>query len=367
MASPSPTPVTEQPKEPQPPFWVRESRQIKQGLKTGIAGLIAYAIYTGFNLPEGYWAVFTALVVTQANLGASWKAALYRTAGSTVGALAAALLTPLLGTGPIRTGITLFVLAALFAYLNTLHPSFSAAGFTAALVLLLGSQQHPWHLAWLRVLYTVLGAVIAFAVGVLLWPVRARDHLRGTISEFLEDCARLYRTITDPAARDKCGDREFEQLRAAIPEDWVRLTTALEEARSEPSFSRFNDAAYTSLLEELNHLKQRLMAMCRDSNPYSHAAVVAALVPELESLAEQTGQAFGRMVEAVRTHSADVDLAPLDQAEQNLDQRLQRLRDSRATSPFSLDRMLPFWSFLFNLKEVVASLRELHGKLAALS
>jgi len=47
-------------------------------VKTGTAGLIAYAIYATFHLPERYWAVFTALVVTQANLGASWNAALYR-------------------------------------------------------------------------------------------------------------------------------------------------------------------------------------------------------------------------------------------------------------------------------------------------
>jgi len=59
--------------------------------------------------------------------------------------------------------------------LTTLHPSFSAAGFTAALVLLLGARLQPWHLAWLRVLYTIMGSVIAFAVGVLLWPVRARE------------------------------------------------------------------------------------------------------------------------------------------------------------------------------------------------
>jgi len=115
--------------------------------------------------------------VTQASLGASWNAALYRTAGSTVGALAAALLTPIIGIGPIQTGIALFLLAALFAYLTTLHPSFSAAGFTAALVLLLGAQLQPWHLAWLRVLYTTMGSVIAFAVGVLRWPVRAREGL----------------------------------------------------------------------------------------------------------------------------------------------------------------------------------------------
>jgi uncharacterized membrane protein YccC len=367
MASVSPTIPSERPQEQQLPFWVRESRHIKQGLKTGIAGLIAYAIYAGFNLPEGYWVVFTALVVTQANLGASWKAALYRTIGSTAGALAAALLTPVIGTGPVRTGITLLVLAALFAYLNTLHPSFSVAGFTAALVLLLGSQQQPWHLAWLRVLFTALGAVIAFAVGILLWPVRARDHLRGKIATFLEDCARLYRSVTDPALQKNRDEVEFGQLRDALSQDWAQVTTALDEARSEPSFGRFNDVAYTASLEELNHPNQRLMAMCRDSSLYSHAGVVATLVPELEQLAAQTEDALSRMAEAVKTQPPAIDLGPLDQAEQKLDQRLQELRDARATSPFSLDRMLPFWAFLFNLKEMAGSVRSLNSKLAQLS
>jgi hypothetical protein len=106
---------------------------LKQGIKTGIAGTITYAIYAGWNLPQGYWAVFAALVVTQANVGASWKAAPYRTIGSTSGALAAALLLPLLGTGVVRAGIALFLLASFFAYLTAIHPGFSAAGFTAAL------------------------------------------------------------------------------------------------------------------------------------------------------------------------------------------------------------------------------------------
>jgi len=49
-------------------FWSRESRNLKLGIKTGLAGAITYAAYAGWHLPEGYWAVFTALVVTQANV-----------------------------------------------------------------------------------------------------------------------------------------------------------------------------------------------------------------------------------------------------------------------------------------------------------
>jgi uncharacterized membrane protein YccC len=350
-----------------PSFWVRESRHIKQGLKTGIAGLITYAIYVGFHLPEGYWAVFTALVVTQANLGASWTAALYRTAGSTAGAFAAALVTPVFGMGPVRTGLILFGLSALFAFLTTIHPSFSAAGFTAALVLLLGSQMQPWHLAWLRVLYTVLGAVIAFLVGVLVWPVRARDHLRTEIADFLESSARLYRVVTDTKARESCGDAQFEQMRDEVPNGWSRVSVALDEARSEPSFSRFNEAAYAGVVDELNHLKQRLLAMCRDTDLYSHAAVVEELVPELNALTDETARTLAGLAVAVRDGKADFDVTGLDQTELELNRRLQQLRDARATSPFSLDRMLPFWSFLFNLKEIAGSLRLVREDLRKLS
>lgn len=93
-------------------FLTTESASLKQGIKTGLAGTIVYAIYAGWNLPQGYWAVFAALVVTQANLGASWRAALYRTIGSASGAVAAALLIPILGNGPLGVGVVLLLLGS---------------------------------------------------------------------------------------------------------------------------------------------------------------------------------------------------------------------------------------------------------------
>ncbi len=95
--------------------------------------------------------------MTQANLGASWKAALYRTIGSTAGALAAALLMPLFAKERFGVAIMLFILASFFGYLTALHTAFSAAGFTAAIILVFGGISEPWHTAWLRVLYTTEG------------------------------------------------------------------------------------------------------------------------------------------------------------------------------------------------------------------
>src|SRR5580698_7353958 len=197
---------------PPPSFLTRQSPSLKQGIKTGLAGTITYAIYAGFHLPQGYWAVFAALVVTQANLGASWKAGLYRTIGSTCGAAAAALLIPLIGYEPVQVGIVLFLLASFFGYLTALHPSFAAAGFTAALVIIFSAEGEPWRFAWLRVLYTLLGAYVAFAVGSLIWPVHAREILRLKLATILHGAGELYGAVTAAALQGIENEQQVRHL-----------------------------------------------------------------------------------------------------------------------------------------------------------
>src|ERR1700739_4323295 len=261
MASANPSlPLPEGPISSLSALWSRESASLKQGIKTGLAGAITYAIYTGFHLPQGYWAVFAALVVTQANLGAAWKAALYRTIGSTCGALAAALLIPLLGEGPVGAGIVLFLLASFFGYLTALHPSFSAAGFTAALILVFGGQGEPWHMAWLRVLYTLLGAFVAFAVGALIWPVRAREGLRQKIGKILSGAGALYRAVTAAALEGINNEDQVRQLDRQLHDLRRGITQQMDEARSELTFSRFNQSAYQRLVEVGDQIRRRLTA-----------------------------------------------------------------------------------------------------------
>ncbi len=341
-------------------FWSRESSAVKQGIKTGIAGTITYAIYAGWNLPQGYWAVISALVVTQVNVGSSWKAALYRTIGSASGALAAALLLPLLGPGTVHAGIALFILASFFAYLTALHPSFSAAGFTAALVLVFGSFQEPWRVAWLRVLYTIMGAVVAFAVGVLVWPVRAREGLRNKIATILQGAGSLYTTVTASALQGVNNEQAIRQLDRQLHDLRRGITQQMDEARSELAFARFNAGAYQAFVDQTDQVRRRLTAMAADSTLYVHAKIQPELLPSLAALVERTARGFSELAEAVRTQNREMQSAgELKQAVNDLDADLARLRVQRATAPFALDRMLPFWSFVFNLREVAQDLEQL--------
>lgn len=369
MASANPSlPLPESlPPEERPTFWARESSSLKQGIKTGLAGTITYAIYAGWHLPQGYWAVFTALVVTQANLGASWKAALYRTIGSTAGALSAALLLLVLGTGPVRAGIVLFLLATFFGFLTALHPSFSAAGFTTAIILVFGSVQEPWHEAWLRVLYTIMGALVAFAVGALIWPVRARVTLRHKIANILDGAGALYRAVTAAALHGIDNEEQVRQLDRQLHDLRRGITQQMDEAKSELAFSRFNQGAYQAFVDLADQVRRRLTAMAEDSSLYVRVQLQPDLVPSLPALAERTAQNFAILADAVRNPEKPVTSAELEAAIRDLESDLAKLRAQRTTAPFALDRMLPFWALVFNLREVAQDLKQLESILPQLA
>jgi uncharacterized membrane protein YccC len=367
MASANPPlPLPDSFPEPRPSFWSRESAALKQGIKTGLAGAITYAIYAGWDLHQGYWAVFAALVVTQANLGASWKAALYRSIGSACGAVAAALLIPTLGKGQVVAGIVLFLLASIFAYLTALHAAFTAAGITAAIILVFGGQGEPWHMAWLRVIYTMEGAFIAFAVGALLWPVRAREALRLKIANILEGAGALYHAVTSDALQGIDNEEQVRHLDHQLHDIRRGITQEMDEAKSELAFPRFNQSGYQAVVDLADQVRRRLTAMAEDSSLFVHAHLTPELVPSLPALAERTEQNFVFLAEAIRNPGSLRNAPDLQDALNDLDADLAKLRAQRMTSPFALDRMLPFWALVFNLREVAQDLKHLEASLPQL-
>ncbi len=274
------------------------------------------------------------------------------------------LLFLVLGPGTVRVGIMLFVLASLFGALTVQHPSFSAAGFTAAIVLVLGRiESTPFHVGWLRVLYTLLGSFIAFVVGALIWPVHARVGLRQKLASILDGSGALYRAVTAAALRGIDNEQQVRQLDRQLHDLRRGITQQMDEAKSELAFSRFNEGAYQAFVDEADQVRRRLTAMAEDSSLYVHAQLEPGLVPSLPALVEKTAQTFSALAGAVRNSGQTVNSTELEGAVVDLDADLAKLREQRTTSPFALDRMLPFWALVFNLREVAQNLKQMESVL----
>jgi uncharacterized membrane protein YccC len=235
------------------------------------------------------------------------------------------------------------------------------------LILVFGGVGEPWHVAWLRVAYTLLGALVAFAVSALLWPVHARVALREKMATILQGAGVLYSAIAAAALQGANNQEQVHQLDRQLHDLRRGVTQQMEEARSELTFARFNEGAFQEFVDQADQIRRRLTAIAENSSLDVHADVQPNLLPSLPALVECTARSFSELAEAVRSHSKTVPSAPeLEQAVLNLESDLARLREQRVTAPFTLDRMLPFWSFVFNLREVARDLKQLEATLGRL-
>ena len=208
---------------------------------------------------------------------------------------------------------------------------------------------------------------MAFGVGALIWPVHARVGLRYKIASILDGAGALYRAVTAAALQGIDNEQQVRQLDRQLHDLRRGLTQQMDEAKSELAFSRFNEGAYQAFVDQADQVRRRLTAMAEDSSLYVHAQLQPGLVPSLPALVERTAQTFTLLAETVRKPGEVVNSAQLDAAISELDADLANLREQRATTPFALDRMLPFWALVFNLREVAQDLKQLASTLPQLA
>jgi gas vesicle protein len=187
-------------------------------------------------------------------------------------------------------------------------------------------------MAWLRVLYTLLGAVVAFAVGVLVWPVHAREGLRNKIANILQGAGALYSAVTAAALQGVNDEQQVHQLDRQLHDLRRGITQQMEEARSELAFARFNAGAFQAVIDHADQVRRRLTAMAEDSSLYVHAQVQPELLPSLPALATCSARAFSDLADAIRTRRKEMRSAgDLERAGSDLDADLARLRERRTT------------------------------------
>jgi uncharacterized membrane protein YccC len=182
------------------PFWVRRRTEIRLSVRITVAGLASFALAHAFNLPQGYWAVFTAVLVVQASVGGSLKFAVDRLIGTLGGAVFGAVTAILVPHDDVlMLGVTLAVALAPLALLSALNPSFRVAPITAVILLLgsSGATEGPVLAAVLRTLEVSLGGLVGMAVSLLVLPARAHWLMGDAAGRTLVRLADLLEALID--------------------------------------------------------------------------------------------------------------------------------------------------------------------------
>jgi uncharacterized membrane protein YccC len=219
----------------------------RHAIRVSSAVVAAYTLATLLHLPQGYWAVFTAVIIVQSSLGATITASIERLMGTVVGAVVGAGAAMLHARWPEAGGLILAITAALLAFLAAVRPAFKTAPITAV-IMLIGTTNHmsPMVAAFLRVAEITVGNVVGIAATLLIFPARAHtsvvestNKVAGLLAELLEHYAlKLKGGDTDLDAR-----ASYDGTLKAL----AKLQTAMTEADRE-SASKLSDHSVTDAL-----------------------------------------------------------------------------------------------------------------------
>ncbi len=237
------------------------------------AGVLSFALAELLALPQGYWAVFTAVLVTQASLGGSLKATTDRLIGTIGGAACAAVVSSLVPHDDLLAlGFALAVTLAPLTLVAALNPSFRVAPITAIILLLAGTNSHasPIVSALDRVLEITIGGLVGLAVSLFVLPARAHGLVAEAAGRLLGLYAALLSALLEGAQAGPAPAR-LQRLHDGIRARSARLETVAEEAGQERR-SRLTEAPDPEpLLRTLRRIRHDLVMIGR---------AVAAPLPE---------------------------------------------------------------------------------------
>jgi uncharacterized membrane protein YccC len=170
-------------------------------LKTFAAAMLALYIAMSIGLDRPYWAMATVYIVSQPLIGSLRSKAIYRLAGTLVGAAATVVLVPNLVDAPELLSAALALWTGLCLYFALLDRTprsylFMLAGYTAALIGFpaVATPGAIWDIALARVEEIGLGIICTTVIGTVLFPRQLGPMLSqrilawvGNASEWIED------------------------------------------------------------------------------------------------------------------------------------------------------------------------------------
>lgn len=348
-------------------LWLHKSEgDLRLTARVTVAALIAYVLATVLNLPQGYWAVFTAIIVIQGSAGGSLKAAVDRIIGTMAGAIygvAVALVIPL--DRPEMLGLALLVALAPLALLASLYPMFRVSTITAIIILLnpANPQSGVFEPAVARVFEIGIGSVVGVAVSFLVLPSRAHGIVTTVVGKGLRLCARLTAALF--AGFGGSGNMaEIVRLQDGLRRVLIGLDAAVKEAERERANHLTSEPDPVPLFRTLRRLRLDLVIIARATTMSLPDMIRERLSPSLRRIAETVGSFLAASADALETRRQPPSGEPMDQAIADYAAAMAEVRREGLTRDLPDDQVGRIFALSFALEQLRRDLGDLSSRAA---
>jgi uncharacterized membrane protein YccC len=281
--------------------------ELKLALRVTIAGTLAYAVTKVLDLPQGYWAVITAVIVMQASVGGSLKAAVDRFSGTLAGAFYGGVIAAFIPHGS-APGLGLAIVLALFplALLAALYPSFRVAPVTSLIMLLppTGQALGPLASGFDRVAEITLGNMVGVAVALFVLPARAHTLMMEAAAKVAALNAELITVFVDELMGVPRGRSPLQSLHPQIRSALKKAEAAAEEAARERRSHLTDRPDPEPLIRTLYRVRHDLVMIGRAAANPLPPALLDRLGPSIRAMSHEANRLLSDLAQALRTGQA---------------------------------------------------------------
>ena len=341
--------------------------RVRLAIQTAVAAGAAFGFATYFALPQGYWAVVTAMLVVQASVGASLGLAMDRLLATVLGATVGGIVLAVFGEAPVIVGPLLIVCVAGLTFVAAQRPSLRLAPVSAAIVILADLQSGtPLASAANRVVEIGVGALIAVIVSVLVFPSRAGQSLAKQVGGVLPIFGEHLRGTIGVALGQMRTEAEFIALNARVRVALGAAETLVREAQREIAGHVASHADPAAVVRTMRRLWYTQMMAARAARQPLPPPAQAILEPSLVAVREAACAAIDGLGQSYRD---GVALPPLEEVEAALAQfnaGVFALRQSGVMKEMATEDVAQIFSLAFALGQIGQNLRDLAGRYADL-
>jgi len=344
-------------------FLRRRSAELRLGVRTTVAGLGTFALAQALGLPQGYWAVFTALIVTQASVGGSLKASVDRLIGTVGGAVFGGVVATLVPhSDPLAFFGVLALTLAPLAFLAAIYPRFRIAPVTASILLLSSaSQMGPLEAAAYRTLEISLGCVVALAVSLLVLPARAHSIALRAAGRML---ALLSRQILLQCAQvlGEADAAATALLNNDIRRAQARLENLANDAKHERASYLTGAGDLEPVVRTLRRVRSDLVMVGRAAAQPLPPAIRDRLAPALRPAMETASRLMAGTGDAMAANGMPPPLEPMAAALDSYGAALAEIRREGLTRELPDDTVAGLFALGFALEQWRRDFEDLHAR-----
>ncbi|WP_417279742.1 FUSC family protein [Celeribacter sp.] len=226
-------------------------------LKTFGAGILAYWIALQCGLPNPYWAIGTVYIVVTPLSGGTTSRAVYRLAGTVLGAVMIVVLVPNLVFSPLLLSLGIALWCGLCLFVSMLDRSprsyvFMLAGYTVALsgFTLVQVPETSFDVAVARVEEIAIGILCASVISRVVFPQQAGPVLAHRVEGWLDNA----RTLTRDVLTGEADSAVLREERHKLAADAVALRGFTDQVDHEGAAGRV-------MADRMAALQQRMIAV----------------------------------------------------------------------------------------------------------